>query len=162
MRRCVAALVLLLPAPAFAKDLGGHLGVGFAADLGLGPTGTMNYPAFSLRYGVPTGGGKLNIGLQADVGLAWTTSASPGLYAGGRVLWGLVAEDNMNFDLVLGGGYHAEDGNNYAVLRPALGAEFFLFGLENLGLEADLGLEVDIGTATSLATSPGVQLHYYF
>lgn len=158
-----ALLLLALPTPAFAKDLRNHFGIGFSAPIPVGnASGSTELPALSLKYGFPTGDAKMNVALQADIGLSWTTSESPALYAGGRLSWGVVAEDNMNLFLGLGGGYHAEGEDSFARVQPVLGAEFFLFGLENLGLTAELGLNVDIGAATHLGTAPGVQVHYYF
>lgn len=164
--RSLPALLLLalaLPTPAHAKDLRNHFGVGFSASLPLGsPAASTELPGLSLKYGFPTGNAKMNVALQADIGLAWTTDQSPALYAGGRLSWGVVAEDNMNLFLGLGGGYHAEGDASFARVQPVLGAEFFLFGLENLGITTELGLNVDVGAATHLATAPGLQVHYYF
>jgi hypothetical protein len=50
-------------------------------------------------------------------------------------------------------------------VQPALEAQFFAYGLENLGFTVGLGLSVDLGSATRIATvggAPNVGMHYYF
>ncbi len=50
-------------------------------------------------------------------------------------------------------------------LQPALGAEFFLYGLENLGFSTEWGLNLDLAKTTRVDTisgGPAVAVHYYF
>lgn len=167
------ALLLLLAPPAAAKDLNGRLGLGFSQQFG--GTGTMT--AISVRWGLPTGKPATNIAVELDAGADYGTSLD--FFGGGRILFGLVAEDNMNFNLGLGGGYlqrnvialsdtGASEPTPYGTIRlqPSLGAEFFLFGLENLGFTAEFGVNVDLTDgalrATTVGGAPGVGMHYYF
>src|SRR5262249_26458356 len=142
----------LVAPPAVAKDLNGRFGVGFSQQFG----GDGGMSAVSLRYGLPTGKPTTNIGLEADVG-ANVTSVTD-FFVGGRLLWGVVAEDNMNLYLGAGVGYlqrhvgvDQDDGTvdqeaaGGLRIQPSLGAEFFLFGLENLGFTTELGVNVDLG-----------------
>jgi hypothetical protein len=89
--------------------------------------------------------------------------------AGARLLYGLVAEDNMNLYAAAGLGwvsYTDASGSTSALrVQPGLSAEFFFFGLENLGFSADWGVAIDLGKPTgvaSYASVPGMGVHYYF
>lgn len=171
-------MLLLLPllvSPASAKDLNGKLGVGFSQQFG----GDGTFSSLSLRYGLPTGKPTTNLAVELDVGVDVDAGATD-LFGGGRFLWGVVAEDNMNLYLGAGAGYLqrnvlavADDGlstepSPYDVVRvqPSLGAEFFLFGLENLGFTAEFGVNLDIGEGgtrvTTVGGAPAVGMHYYF
>lgn len=140
-----------------AKDLNGRLGVG--AQQALGGLSTL-----SVRYGFPTGNPTLNIGLGVEAGLDATVGATPDYYGGARLYFGVVAEDNMNLYLGAAAGYGTRSGSAAIRLSPSLHAEFFLFGLDNLGLMAGMGINVHIGSSTQLSTwgSPSVGFHYYF
>lgn len=150
----ILALALLVD-PAAAKDLRSRVGVGFHQ--GFGDTS-----ALSFRFGVPAASPTMNLQVEADVGLD-ISSAATGFFAGGRALWGVVAEDNLNLYVGAGAGYL---GASKAVrVQPVLSAQFFLFGLENLGFSAEWGVNVDLGTASRVTTiggGPAAAVHYYF
>ncbi len=167
-------LATLVPT-ASAKDLNGRVGLGFSQQFG--GSGAMS--ALSLRYGLPTGKPTTNLGVELDVGVDVADGATD-FFGGGRFLWGEVAEDNMNLNLGLGAGYLQRnvilvgtDGTTteatpYGTVRlqPSIGAEFFLFGLENLGFTAELGMNLDIVNGgvqvLTVGGAPGVGMHYYF
>ena len=171
----VVLLTLAFVPTASAKDLNGRLGLGFAQQFG--GSGTMS--ALSVRYGLPTGKPTTNVGVELDVGVD-VADGTTDLFGGARFLWGAVAEDNMNLNLGLGAGYLqrnaveiGSDGTTsapapYGTVRvqPSIGAEFFLFGLENLGFTAELGVNLDlVGGGVEVLTvggAPGVGMHYYF
>ena len=145
---------------AVAKDLRNHPGVGFNNQFG-------EFSALSVRYGLPTPDPLINI--QAEIVLGFNADTDEdtdnGFFAGGRVLYTFVAEDNMNLYGAAGVGLTANEEGAAAKLLPGLGVEFFLFGLENLGFSAEWGIAIDLGKPTGVATfsgSPGVGLHYYF
>lgn len=150
-----SALALAVSSAASAKDLNGRVGVGAEQVGGLS--------TLSLRYGLPTGKPTLNLGLGVDAGVN-LTSTSNDYYGGARVYVGVVAEDNMNLYVGAGVGYGSRGGNAALRIAPDLGAEFFLFGLENLGFIAELSVDVDLGADTSVSTvgTPAVGFHYYF
>ena len=153
----LALLVTTLPTVE-AKDLRSRFGLGFHQQIGA----PLPISALSVRYGLPTGKPTSNIQLEADVGVAATASAPVDLYAGGRVLYSFVAEDNMNFYLAAGAGYAMQAGSGLVRVQPAIGAEFFLFGLENLGLSLEWGVSADLGEAWTVSTAPNAAVHYYF
>ena len=157
MRRAVLTCLILLASarPAAAKDLGNRIGVGFQSQLGA-------VPALSARYGLPTANPAVNIQVEADFGFATGDVAQ--LYAGGRGLYGLVVEDNMNLYGYVGAGWNDSGAGGAFRLQPGLEVQAFPFGLENLGLTGSFGLNVDLGGQTSISTTGAVAagLHYWF
>jgi hypothetical protein len=71
----------------------------------------------------------------------------------------------MNLYAEAGLGWNSVESDNALRVQPGLGVQFFLFGLENLGISADWGICIDLGKPTGIATwssAPGLGLHYYF
>lgn len=153
----LSLVVALAPGAALAKDLSGRFGVGFQHGFG-------EQSALSVKYTLPLGDPAVIVQLEAFGGFATNTDSSGWLLAGGRGLYAFVVEDNMNLYAAAGAGLLSNQAERQQALRlqPAMGAEFFLFGLENLGLSAEWGLNVDLGDATGLATCAGVGVHYWF
>ena len=157
------ALALLLggAGQADAKDLRKRVGIGFNNNFS-------TLTSVSLKLGLPTNKDTVNLQVQALVGFSIFARSDDLFFAGGRVLLPILAEDNLNLYGALGGGYvRSHAGTDGARIQAVLGVEFFLFGLENLGLSAEFGLnldligrQVDIETTSGTAASVGV--HYYF
>lgn len=147
-------LLTLLVATATARDLHGTLGLGFDSHVGDGA-------ALSARYWLPLGKGAPNVGVQAVVGLD-TAGANPDWATGGRALYGFVEEDNMNLYAAFGA--YALGARGVLRVQPAVGAEFFLFGLEHLGFSAQWCMDVDMGRNDGVATrgAGAAAVHYYF
>jgi hypothetical protein len=156
MSMALALLVLLTPA--HAKDLRSRFGLGFNEQFG-------SVTALSARVGLPTDKPTQNVQIEADVGVDLGETIDPKFFAGGRLLFGVVAEDNMNVYLGAGAGYAVDGPSGVVRIQPSAGAQFFLFGLENLGFSTELGVNIDLGAAWSVKTvgaSPSVAVHYYF
>ncbi len=160
---CLSLLAVLLVAarPVEAKDLRGRLGVGFDNQFG-------NVSALSLRYGLPMPDPAINIQVEGAFGFAKydpdVVDFPPVYFAGGRLHYGIVAEDNMNLT-VSGGLGVLSDGDAQSLRAEAMmGAQFFFFGLENLGFVTEWGLHFDSGETNSSATDAavGVGAHYWF
>jgi hypothetical protein len=151
------ALTGLAPGVAHAKDLRGRVGAGFNTSFG-------QVQAISARYGIPTSDPAINIQTEFDFGFASYENVTDGLFAGGRLLYGVVAEDNMNLYLGAGAGYVGYGTGNVVRIQPVASVDFFLFGLENLGFNASWGLNLDVGDQSGLATTAnlGAGLHYFF
>lgn len=158
MRSALAVLLLLAPLPALAKDLRNRPALGFAAQFG-------DVAALSFRYGLPTGDPKVNVQIEADAGARFGGTSTTAVIAGGRLLYGVVAEDNLNLYLCAGGGYVLDGKTSFVRVQPAISAQFFLFGVENLGFSAEWGVNIDLGAAPGVQTvgsAPGAAVHYYF
>lgn len=159
------AAVLLAPGAASAKDLNGRLGLGAMATFG----GGAGPAELSVRYGLPTGKPTLNIALELDAGVDIDTAVGTRLEGGLRLLYAPVVEDNMNLYLGAGVGYRYDTTSGVSTgglhVQPAVEAEFFAFGLENLGFVAGIGLDLGIGDSVTVRTVGGVPMvgmHYYF
>ncbi len=169
MRTLHAGLLLLLAVPlgipaAHAKDLRKRFGMGFNNQFGDEAAG---FPCLSLRYGFPTGDEVINLQLEALAGFraGGADGATQGFFSGGRLLYSVVAEDNLNVYLAAGAGWKALQDGSGLLLHPGLGVQFFFFGLENLGFSAEWGVAIDLSSTAGVATytsAPGVGLHYYF
>lgn len=173
--RSLLSLLLLAPfaspGVAQAKDLRNRVAVGANAHLG-------SVPALSFRYGLPTPDPAINVQLEATAGFWAYGDQGTEVVAGGRAMYGVVAEDNMNLFLGFGAAAISEtsaatvdtSGNSVqtsttaARLQPVMGADFFLFGLENLGFTAEWGVNIDLGASAGAATSAAVGggVHYWF
>jgi hypothetical protein len=153
------ALAASLLAPTVqAADHRGRLAFGFHAGLG-------SIPALSVRYALPTSSPKVNAQVELDAGIDTGVGAGMSLVAGGRVLYGVVAEDNLSLYVAGGAAYVAEPESYVIRLQPAVGTEFFLFGLENLGFGVEWGFNIDLGESFRLQTiggAPAVTVHYWF
>ncbi len=153
---------ILLALPARAKDLRNRVGLGFNQQVGASPAGGVS--SLSVRYGLPTAQPVLNVQVEGELGFSGGSGGSGDLYTGGRVLWGVVAEDNLNLYLAAGGGLLRAGGADYVRVEPGIAVDFFLFGLENLGFTTGWGLDLDLGGTTTVATTASavVGAHYWF
>ena len=88
--------------------------------------------------------------------------ATDNILVGGRLLYAVVVEDNMNLYAIGGGSLLSQDGSNGLRLEPALGAEYFPFGVENLGVNGEVGLRMDLGDALGIGTTAAFGLTYWF
>ncbi|MBJ95670.1 MAG: hypothetical protein CMP23_14500 [Rickettsiales bacterium] len=179
-------VALLFSCSAQARDLRGRFALGFNNNFS-------SFSSISAKVGLPTSKPTLNVQIQALIGFSIATlvegaqSQAPGsdqFFAGGRVLLPMLAEDNLNIYCAIGAGYvrqraitatERQDDPSVAVTHTgnvfraqgALGVEFFLFGLENLGLSAELGIRVDadpgfVAVQTTAGGAASVGIHYYF
>lgn len=156
---------------AHAKDLRNHVGVGVDTALGHGVstvTGTSAaIPALSLRFGLPASSPNVNVQIELDGGFNAGGGEEARYLAGGRVLYGVVVEDNMNLYLGAGAGYLGQGSTGRVRIQPTMSAQWFFFGLENLGFSAECGVSIDAGgsqgaRAVTVGGVPAVGLHYYF
>ena len=149
------------PASGEARDLRGRLGVGFNNNFS-------SLTSISVKYGIPTNKETINLQVQALVGFAFLKDQDDRFFAGGRLIIPILAEDNLNLYAGIGGGYvRFHDTKQAARIGAVVGVEFFLFGLENLGLSAEFGLNLDLGNQvldvqTTGGTAAAVGVHYYF
>ena len=151
-------VLLALVLPASANDLRGRIGFGFHAGLG-------SVSALSVRYALPTARPEVNLQLELDAGAAIADGAPTEVVAGGRGLYGVVAEDNMFLYVAAGAAYVQDPTQSRVRIQPAVGAEVFFFGLENLGFGVEWGLNLDLGDEPAFQTvsgAPAVTVHYWF
>ncbi|MEL6344021.1 MAG: hypothetical protein AAFV53_12955 [Myxococcota bacterium] len=152
------AALSLFSSTASAKDLGNRLGIGVQTQLD-------EVPAASIRYGLPTANPARNIQIEGDFGVRIRQGDPTRLVAGGRLLYALVVEDNMNLYAYGGGAYIDEGGASIVRIQPGVEAQAFPFGLENLGVTAGVGVNLDLGggeTGVETVGSVIAGVHYWF
>ena len=159
------ALVCIgLPGEAQAKDLRNRLGVGFDTQIS-------QIPALSIKYVLPASDKAIGIAIEALGGMRLPAEGQRQIVAGGRLLYTVVAEDQMNLYLGLGSMYLSTESESMTFeglrAQALMGAEFFLYGLDNLGLSLQVGVNVDlggdtVGVSTGASSLGGLGLHYYF
>ncbi len=159
MNRLLIPLAALFFTPAVqAKDLRGRTGIGFNEQFG-------HVSALSVRYGLPTPSPVMNIQLEGMFGLDTSSEDEGGnVVYGARALYGFLAEDNLNLFAGAGLGGVNTAAENTLRLQPAMGTDFFLFGLENLGFTIEWGLNLDIGPNSGVSTTAAAAAgaHYWF
>lgn len=159
MFRRIALLspLLLLTLPAAAKDLRGRYAAGFNNQFG-------HISAISGRYAFPTSSPVVNVQVEGNFGLSTSPLEDGKVFTGGRVLYGTIAEDNMNIFVAGGVGALMADGESTVRIQPGMGADFFLFGLENLGFTVEWGLNLDLADGASASTTAAMAAgaHYWF
>lgn len=159
MRALFALALLTLPSVAEAKDLRQRVGVGFNNQFS-------QLSSISVKYGLPAPEPTINVQAELTAGFAVLGGANDSFFLGARVLYGFLAEDNLNLYAGAGAGFLQEGEDSGVRIQPAAGVEFFFFGLENLGFSTELGVNIDlIGGNTdlfSVSGGPAVGMHYYF
>lgn len=137
MRLMAAILIFLAGASAaHAKDLSTRLGVGYSNQFGLNG----DLPSLAVRY-YPNG----DYGLMAALGVD-TQENNSRFGAQVKILKIVFKEDNLNFYTGAGAGLVSQEQSNKNDsgfdLSGFVGAEFFLPGLENLGLSFEAGVGI--------------------
>lgn len=161
-----ALLAFSATSTASAKDLRGRFALGFNNQFS-------PVAAISAKFTLPAKQPTVNVQIQVLGGVALFRARTNNdqFFAGGRMLFTFLAEDNLNLYAGGGAGYVGfDDGARAIRVHPVVGVEFFFFGLENLGFSGEFGVNVDIGTTpvtnvdiSTVAGSFGaVGVHYYF
>lgn len=142
----------------FAKDLSGRLGVGFLSEFS-NTTADRNLPALSVKYGATK-----DIHLQGALGFNTFSPASFTL--GGKVYKNIFYETNLNFYVAAGLAYLKATNSGVEALG-LFGCEFFIPGLDSLGLLFDAGISANNVTGSFVLKTVGFTfinagMHFYF
>jgi hypothetical protein len=129
-------MAVFLGSSAFAKDLSNRLGVGYSNQFGV----SSELPSIAVRY-YPNA----NYGLMAALGVD-TEDQNSRFGFSAKIMKIVFREDNMNFYTAASAGIVSRElaGKNDSGfdLSGLVGAEFFLPGLENLGISFEGGVGV--------------------
>ncbi len=154
-KRIVIATLLFIAVPAaHSKDLSGRVGFGFINQFASG------VPSLSLKYGMSK-----DIHWLATFGV--DTSSPTRVVAGGKFFKNLFYETSLNFYATLGLAYVSDVQAGIESLA-ALGAEFFIPGIDSLGLSFEAGIGVGNSRGESIAlrtigqTFLHAGMHFYF
>jgi hypothetical protein len=130
-------LAFLMAGPAFGKDLANRMGIGYSDQFGVR---TGNLPSLAMRY-YPSS----ELGFGLSLGVDTQKDASKFGFAA-KVLRIIFLEDNMNFYLGASAGLISDeiegDNDSGFDLSGFGGAEFFLPGLDSLGLNFEMGVGI--------------------
>lgn len=151
--------VALLPALAQARDLQGRMGLGYNSQFA--NTSLLNgVPAVSLKYAFTR-----DIAIEPVLGVATTSPANS--VTALKLYKNLFFETNLNFYFVLGGGIISGSSKSSAQFLSGFGAEFFIPGLESLGLSFETGASFDNTSGSFVFKTMGVTflnagMRFYF
>jgi hypothetical protein len=158
----LSGLLLLIPPGAESRELLGRVGLGYNAQFSNAtPGGTT--PALSVRYFLaPRSAVELVAGFSSGTG-------GNGV-VGVKYLKTIRAENYVNFYFPLGFGYLTSAGRSGIEIIGGLGAQFFIPGVDSVGISFEAGLS---GESISSSTGAFVMktfgasflnagMHYYF
>jgi hypothetical protein len=151
--------LLLSPSSSGAKELFGKMGLGYNAQFA-NTTQTNGVPGISLKYGLAP-----RDSLELIAGF-YSGSGGTGVFAG-KFMHTLVPESYANFYFLTGAGYVVATRSGVEIVG-GLGAEFFIPGVDSIGISFETGMSAESVTSGSLVLKTfGVSflnagMHYYF
>ena len=140
----------------FARELEGRLGVGYNSEFGY----PLGIPGISAKYGLTR-----EMAVEFVGGVATTSPASS--VFGVKLFRNLFYENHLNFYFMGGGALLSVTGNSGTELLAGVGAEFFIPGVDSLGLAVETGLSFGNSSGTYAIKTLGVSflnagIHFYF
>ncbi|MEW6055891.1 MAG: hypothetical protein AB1540_04680 [Bdellovibrionota bacterium] len=141
-----------------ARDLSGRLGFGFTNEFS-NSTISREVPALSTKYGLSK-----DFHLQAILGF---NTESPAAYTlGAKAYKNIFFETNLNFYMAIGVAWLKAEKSGFELLG-VLGAEFFIPGIDSLGLLFEAGVSANNVTGDFVLKTVGFSfihagMHFYF
>ncbi len=157
----VASLMLLfLNVDLFARDIQSRLGLGYNAEFSNAYSSGYRLPGVSLKYGVTR-----DIAIEGIVGIS--TASPTNSVTAFKFFKNLFFENNLNFYSTVGLGLLSVNGQSGLAFLAGFGAEFFIPGVDSLGLSVETGVTFDNGTGNYSLKTLGVSfldagIHFYF
>ncbi len=153
-------LPLLVGTSAHAKELQGRLGLGYNAEF-------ENFyvdggvPAISIKYGMTRA-----FGIEGVFGTT-TSSTNKNSVAGAKLYQNIFFETNLNFYAMIGGAVVTVPTHSGGQFIGGFGVEFFIPGIESLGLAMETGGSFDNLSGSFVLKTLGVSflnagMHFYF
>lgn len=152
------ALSMCLLPVALGKDLSGRFGVGFTNEFS-NSTANREVPALSAKYAATK-----DVHLAGALGFY---TASPSAFTlAGKIFKNLFYETNLNFYVAAGVAWLKDTISGVEILG-LLGAEFFIPGVDSLGLLFDAGVSLGNSTGSFAVKTVGFTfihagMHFYF
>lgn len=153
-------LCALAANPAEARDLQGRLGLGYNAQFANYRESGNAVPAIAAKYAITK-----DIAIEGVFGVATT---SPGnSVVGAKFFKNLFFENSLNFYGMLGAGLVTANGTSGSDLLGGFGAEFFIPGLESVGISFEVGGELTNITGSMIFRTMGASflnagMRFYF
>lgn len=153
-------LGICLTPSAEARDLQGRLGLGYNAQFANYRESGNNVPAVAAKYAVTK-----DIAFEGVFGVATTDPGNSVL--GVKFFKNIFFENNMNFYGMLAAGLVSANSKSGTDLQGGFGAEFFIPGLESLGLSFEVGGELTNITGSMVFRTMGASflnagMRFYF
>lgn len=152
----------LLAGPASAKELFGRVGLGYNAQFA-NTTQTNGTPGISLKYGLAPRS-------MVEVIAGFYSGARGSGVLAAKYLQTVHAESYANFYFLAGIGYVYANQTNGVEILGGLGSEFFIPGIDNVGISFEAGMSAESLTSASgslVLKTFGVSflnagMHFYF
>ncbi|MBS1961473.1 MAG: hypothetical protein JST04_04605 [Bdellovibrionales bacterium] len=143
-----------------ARDLQGRLGLGYNAQFSNQRELNGGVPAISGKYALTK-----DLAVEGVVGLATTTPSNS--VVGIKFFKNLFYENNLNFYGMLGAGLVTANTHSGVDLLGGFGAEFFIPGLESVGLSFEVGADMTNITGSMIFRTMGASfldagMRFYF
>ncbi|MBC7386029.1 MAG: hypothetical protein H7301_07710 [Cryobacterium sp.] len=156
----LAFSALALAPSALARDLQGRMGLGYNAQFANYRESGNSTPAIAAKY-APT----KDIALEGVLGVATTKPGNSVVAL--KLFKNLFYENNLNFYGMLAGGLVTANSNSGVDLQGGFGCEFFIPGLESVGMSFELGGELTNITGSMVFRTVGASflnagMRFYF
>ena len=155
-----AAIGVLSFGPAsFARDLHGKFGLGYNSEFS-NSTQTNGVPAVSLKYGMTR---DIDLNLIFGINTGSPTNSVTAL----KFFKNIFFENNLNFYFLLAGGILSANSASSFEFLSGFGAEFFIPGIESMGLLFETGVSFTNLTGSFALKTLGASflnagIHFYF
>lgn len=155
----IAAMTLSM-SDAQARDLQGRIGLGYNAQFANYRESGGDVPGIALKYAFTR-----DLAVEGVIGLATTKPGNSVI--GLKFFKNLFFETNLNFYTMLAGGLVAANNESGVDFQGGFGAEFFIPGLESIGLSMEVGGEITNITGSMVFRTLGASflhagMRFYF
>lgn len=128
------SLCLLTASETFARDLQGRVGLGYNAQFSNTREVNGDVPAIALKYAFTK-----DIAMEGVLGIATTKPSNS--VVGAKLFKNLFFEQNLNFYFMAAAGLVTANNNSGTDFQGGFGAEFFIPGVDSLGISMEVGGE---------------------
>ena len=151
---------LLSSTPAAARDMQGRFGLGYNSEFS-NSTSTNRVPGVSIKYGLTR-----DIAAEVIAGID-TSGPNSDSVTGIKFFKNIFYETNLNFYFMMGAGIVSALGKSGGDFLGGFGAEFFIPGIDSLGLAFETGGAFGNITGSFAVRTLGVSfldagIHFYF
>ncbi len=151
-------LICCINSSAIARDISGRMGAGFVNQFS-NSSADRPVPAISVKYGISRDTGILGA-------FGFNTRVPAAMTLGGKLFKNLFMENNLNFYVAAGLAYVKQSVAGVDILG-LFGAEYFIPGIESLGLSFESGVSASNGSGSMELSSVGyvfmnAGVHFYF
>lgn len=158
-------LLTLAPESGWARELEGRLGVGYNSEFAnaypaSATAGGFRFPGLSVKYGLTR-----DVAAELIGGIATTSPTN--MVVGLKLFKNIFYENHLNFYFTAGAALLSVNNNSGIQGLGAVGVEFFIPGVDSLGLSVETGVTIDTAGGSFAIRTLGVSfldagIHFYF